>query len=206
MIIGTKEHPVRLSFVKLDKPAPTKDGSTNKYSVQVVIDKSHTDVIEACEKAIAAAINDGVAKKMFAKAVSNNPAFRRALRDGDQKAAEIEDGSQNHLKGCMFFNATSPENRPPQVVDKFNRNYETSNGDRSAIKTEVYSGCYGIVSGNFYPFSYGNGGIGFGLNHVMKREEGPRLDGMVSADEAFKDLVESEGAEPSEGGSGDDLR
>ena len=93
-------------------------------------------------------------------------------------------GPQDYLKGSMFFNASCSEDRPPAVVDRF--------GKPILRADEVYSGCYALVSVNFYPFKHGKGGIGAGLNHVMKRDEGERLDGRESADSAFKDLVDKE--------------
>lgn len=183
-VIGTKENPVRLSFVHLFEPVDSMSGDRKNYSVQVVIPKAAKDVIALVESEIQKAITDGIGKKMFNKAISESAEFRRCLRDGDKKAAEVEDGSQDYLKGCMFFNASCSEDRPPAVVDNYGK---------PIIKAdEVYSGCFALVSVNFYPFKHGKGGIGAGLNHVMKRGEGVRLDGRESADKAFKDLVDEE--------------
>ena len=183
-VIGTKENPVRLSFVHLFEPVDSMSGDRKNYSVQVVIPKAAKDVIALVESEIQMAITDGIGKKMFNKAISESAEFRRCLRDGDKKAAEVDDGSQDYLKGCMFFNASCSEDRPPAVVDNYGK---------PIIKAdEVYSGCLALVSVNFYPFKHGKGGIGAGLNHVMKRGEGERLDGRESADKAFKDLVDEE--------------
>ena len=183
-VIGTKENPVRLSFVHLFEPVDSMSGDRKNYSVQVVIPKAAKDVIALVESEIQKAITDGIGKKMFNKAISESAEFRRCLRDGDKKAAEVDDGSQDYLKGCMFFNASCSEDRPPAVVDNYGK---------PIIKAdEVYSGCLALVSVNFYPFKHGKGGIGAGLNHVMKRGEGERLDGRESADKAFKDLVDEE--------------
>lgn len=183
-VIGTKENPVRLSFVHLFEPVDSMSGDRKNYSVQVVIPKAAKDVVALVESEIQKAITDGIGKKMFNKAISESAEFRRCLRDGDKKAAEVDDGSQDYLKGCMFFNASCSEDRPPAVVDNYGK---------PIIKAdEVYSGCFALVSVNFYPFKHGKGGIGAGLNHVMKRGEGERLDGRESADKAFKDLVDEE--------------
>jgi len=43
---------------------------------------------------------------------------------------------------------------------------------------EVYSGCYGRVNVNFYPYDWnGTRGIAAGLNHVQKLADGERLGG-----------------------------
>ena len=53
--------------------------------------------------------------------------------------------------------------------------------------TEIYSGIYGWVNINFYPYFFsGKKGIGCGLNHVMKTRDGQPLGGSApSVDEAF---------------------
>ena len=203
MIVGSKEYPVRLSFVHLAEPTLAMDKQRKQYSIQIVIDKKDTKTVAAVEAAIKEAIDLGIGKKMFNAAIAKSPEFRRCMRDGDAKAAEVDDGSQDYLKGSLFFNAACSEDRPPVVVDRFGRSYETADGSRKMIAEEVYSGCYAVVSGNFYPFQHGKGGIAFGLNHVMKRKDGERLDGRESADKAFKDLVDADEETEGDGGEAD---
>lgn len=198
IVVGSKEKPARLSFVHLMEPTPSMSGDRNIYSVQVVVPKDDKAGIAAIKAEIDKAITDGIGKKMFNKATSLNPEFRRCFRDGDQKAAEVDDGSQDYLKNCMFFNASCSETRPPAVVNRF--------GKPIVRADEVYSGCYGLVSVNFYPFKHGKGGIAAGLNHVMVREDGERLDGRETADKAFAGLADSEEEDMSPSEGGDDLR
>ena len=81
-----------------------------------------------------------------------------------------------------FLNATS--NQKPGIVDK----------DLNEIldPDEVYSGCWGRVSLNFYPFDVsGNRGVGVGLNNVQKLKDGERLGGArASAESDFGDDFE----------------
>ena len=52
----------------------------------------------------------------------------------------------------------------------------------------VYSGCYGKVTLNLYPYSKaGNTGIGVGLNNVLKTRDGDNLGGRVSGEVDFAD-------------------
>ena len=51
---------------------------------------------------------------------------------------------------------------------------------------EVYAGCYGRVSLNFFPYNTnGNRGVGCGLNNVQKTREGDPLTGRTTAAEDF---------------------
>ncbi|MED1696792.1 DUF2815 family protein, partial [Brevibacillus agri] len=53
-------------------------------------------------------------------------------------------------------------------------------------QTEVYSGMYGRVNINFFPYNNsGNRGIGAGLGPVQKLRDGEPLGGRVSAEQAF---------------------
>ncbi|MDM0258255.1 DUF2815 family protein, partial [Clostridioides difficile] len=63
--------------------------------------------------------------------------------------------------------------------------------------TEVYSGCYGRVSINFFPYnSAGNKGIGCGLQNVQKLADGEVLGGArASAEADFSDDFEYEDEE-----------
>ena len=51
---------------------------------------------------------------------------------------------------------------------------------------DVYSGCYGFVSVNFFPFNNaGNKGVAAGLNNVLKTRDGDYLGGRTSATSDF---------------------
>ena len=191
MIVGNKENPVRFSFVQVWEPKSMDDGDP-KYSVQVVIPKDNKALIAAVEANIEKAKQLGITKGLYNKATTDNAAFRTPLRDGDQEAAEKDDGSRDYLKGCMFFNASSSADRQPAIVDH--------RGAPIMRRDDFYSGCYGIADINFYPFKYGKGGVAAGLNSIMKREDGERLDGRLSTDQAFGQFIDED--EASEQGSG----
>ena len=57
-------------------------------------------------------------------------------------------------------------------------------------QSEVYSGCYGRISVNFYGFnSNGNRGIAAGLGNIQKLRDGESLGGRTNAEDDF-DAVE----------------
>ena len=109
--------------------------------------------------------------------------LKTPLRDGD---AERADEAEEYV-GMYFLNANSTQK--PGIVDK----------DLNEIldNTEVYSGCYGRVSINFFPYnSAGNKGIGCGLQNVQKLADGEVLGGArASAEADFSDDFEYEDEE-----------
>ena len=69
----------------------------------------------------------------------------------------------------------------------------TVGGERKLVEVtdedDVYSGCYGYVSINFFAFNNaGNRGIAAGLNNVLKTRDGAYLGGRSSAQSDFADL------------------
>lgn len=158
----------RLSYFHGWDPVSINNGP-EKYSVSVLIPKDDVETINAINKAIDAAIEEGVAK--FGGKKPNKAAIKIPLRDGD---VERDDEA---YKGHYFVNANSIT--IPQIVDK-------------AVKPildrdEVYSGCYARVSLSFYAFnSNGNKGVACGLGNIQKIRDGEPLGGRTSAADDFK--------------------
>lgn len=183
MVFGTREELCTFSFVSVFEPKamPNDPNSKPKYSVQVMIPKTHTKTLQAVNDAIEAACKKGISKNMFNQATTKGKNFRMPFRDGDQEAAEHDDKSRDYLKGYMFFNASANENQPPNVVD--------SRAQPIIDRNQFYSGCKGVVDVNFYPYTTGSPGVAAGLNSVMKLADGERMDGRVAPDEAFKEFI-----------------
>ena len=160
----------RLSYCHIWEPASI-NGSAEKYSVSVLIPKEDKETVDAINKAIDAAIEEGIAK--FGGKTPNKSAIKLPLRDGD---TEKDDEA---YKGCWFINANSKD--APQIVDRAVRPIL----DRS----EVYSGCFARVSLNFYAFnSNGNRGVAAGLGNIQKVKDGPSLGGKADAADDFSTL------------------
>ncbi len=157
----------RLSYFHGWEPTSI-NGGPERYSVSVLIPKDDTETVEAINKAIDAAIEEGIAK--FGGKKPNKAAIKLPLRDGD---TEREDEA---YAGHWFVNANSKT--APQIVDR-------------AVKPildrdEVYSGCYARISLNFYAFnSNGNKGIACGLGNIQKIRDGEPLGGRSSAADDF---------------------
>ena len=149
---------VRLSYVYAFQPQVKADGGTGKYGVSILIPKTDKDTIAKINaafetaKANSASYFGGTIPKLL----------KGGLRDGDLEKEEPE------YAGCMFINANSA--KKPGVVD----------ADMNPIldADELYSGCYGRVAIEFYPYAVeGSKGIACGLGNIQKLEEGERLGG-----------------------------
>ena len=168
---------VRLSYVNIFRSRSFSEGQDAKYSLCVLVPKSDKATIKKLRAAIDAAVQEGVSSKWGGKKPAN---LKLPLRDGDDERAD----EAPEYEGMLFLNANST--RKPGIVDK----------DLNEIldPDEVYSGCWGRVSINFYPFNTnGNKGVGAGLNNVQKLKDGERLGGAAaSAEDDFGDDYEYE--------------
>jgi hypothetical protein len=147
---------VTLSYVTLFEPRSIVEGGTPKYSVSVLIPKTDKALIAQINKAVEKAIDEGQGK------LKTRKGLKLPMRDGDEEKDSAE------YEGHFFISANS--NDAPMVVDQ----------DRQAVidPREVYSGCKGRVSINFYAYNTGgNKGIAAGLNAVQKTADGEALGG-----------------------------
>ena len=153
---------VRFSFVNVFEPAETLNG-TLKYSMMVLIPKSDKEGVARFNKALEEAKQSNAA--YFGGSVPK--LLKGGLRDGDVEKEEAE------FAGHYFFNAYANLDRKPGVVD--------AEVNPILDPSELYSGCYGRVSIDMYPYDVsGAKGIGFGLNNVQKLEDGDRLGGVAA--------------------------
>lgn len=160
---------VRFSYVNVFNKKAIVEGQEPKYSVCVLIPKTDTKTLEKINKAIEAAKEIG--KNLWGGKVPLN--LKTPIRDGD-----IERSDQIEFKNHYFLNATTKIK--PGIVD--------INLNEILDENEIYSGCYGRVSINFYPFNQaGNKGIGCGLLNLQKLEDGEMLGGRARPEDDFAD-------------------
>lgn len=158
---------VRFSYANVWQ-AKSINGSEEKYSVSLIIPKSDAKTIEEIQVAMEEAKQEGIAK--FGGKIPAN--LKLPLRDGD-----IDRPDDEAYQGCYFINANSKDK--PQIVDKKVKPILDPN--------EVYSGCYGRASINFYAFNQnGNKGIACGLGNLQKLEDGEPLSGHSRAEDDFE--------------------
>lgn len=165
---------VRFSYLNVFEPKAMAEGQTPKYSVSLLIPKSDKKTLSAVKKAIEAAKQAGISTKFGGKIPPN---LKTPLRDGD-----IDRPDDEVYAGHYFINANSV-NQPGLVDAQVNPIMDS---------TELYSGCYGRASVNFYAYNTnGNRGIACGLNNLQKISDGPTLGGASRAEDDF-DAVEIE--------------
>lgn len=167
----------RLAYVNIANPK-SDYGDEPKYGLCALIPKSDKATIKKIKDAIEEAREEGKSSKWNGKIPPN---LKLPLRDGDTEK-DIEE--QPEFKGMYFLNAYSK--RKPGVVDR----------DREEIfdLSEVYSGCWGRLSLNFYPYEIsGNKGVAVGLNNIQKLKDGERLGGgSTKAEDDFDDDYEDD--------------
>ena len=138
--------------------------------MSLLIDKKDKKTIDAVNKAVENAKQAGISK--FGGKI---PAvLKLPTHDGDVERPDDEAYCDKY-----FINAKS--NTKPGLLDR--------KGCPIIDPTEFYSGCYGCVTVNLFPYSAsGNNGVGVGLNNVIKLRDGEKLSGGRSADADFADL------------------
>lgn len=165
---------VRGSYVYVTAPRKKDDGTDGKYGVQILLPKDDPQAVKLnklVKKVLIEAVGEDAAKKLGK--------FKLPIRDGDDE----RDGEE--YEGVYFMNANA--SRKPGIV---NKNGEPA--DQDDIEEYCYSGAYFHVSVNVYHFKATDGGkpgIALGLNNVMLRKKGERLDGSVSATSEFEDFA-----------------
>lgn len=161
---------VRCSYVFVTEP--NKD---NYYSIQPLIpkgSKTHKELLKAQNQILIEAFGP--------KAPTKKAMYKLPIRDGDE-----ERDSEEYV-GMVFVNANSRKKKPGIVNRK---NMPPTEEDME----DCFSGAYFHVHVTLYSFDSTDGGkpgIAVGLNNVMLRGGGDRLDGSVSAESAFADFAE----------------
>lgn len=156
----------RLMFVNVFQPRASEEGKEPEYSLCLLIPKSDTETVNKVKAAIEVAKQGGVG--LWGGKVPAG--LKVPLRDGDTERDAPE------YKGHWFINARSKQK--PGVVD--------AQVNPILDQGEIYSGVYGRVSLNFYPYNQaGNKGVGAGLQNVQKVADGEPLSGRSRAEDDF---------------------
>jgi hypothetical protein len=161
---------VRFSFVSIFEPKEPQGGGDAKYGLTLLIPKSDTATVAKINEAMKEAA-DKFRERNGAQSLPAKP--NHTLHDGDG-LRDSGDPYGPECKGCYVINVSSKQK--PVIVDAF-RNEITDPG-------EVYSGCYGRASINFYGYSNnGKKGISAGLLSIQKLHDGEPFGTVGSADD-----------------------
>ena len=142
---------VRLSYVNLLQPYAHQPGADPKYSVTVLVPKTDVQTKALIDAAVNAAKQNGVSKTWGGVMP---PLVAVCVHDGD--GTRPSDGMPfgDECKGNWVFTASSKQQ--PGIVD--------ANIQPLLDATKIYSGVYGRVSVNFFPyFNSGKKALAVGL-------------------------------------------
>lgn len=170
---------VRFSFCNVFEPKAQGDNGELKYSLMLLIPKSDTATLGKIKEAIAET-REEYCRRNGASALPANPIT--PLHDGDGLKPNSGEPYGPECKGHYVMNVSSKNK--PVIVDR-NRQEILDPG-------EVYSGCYGRVSINFFGYNNKKKGIGAGLNGVQKLSDGEPLGSAGSADDFNDDFKDDD--------------
>lgn len=170
----------RFSYVNLDQPRAIKDVPDGKKSWSLVYllpkadTTSKTDLDQKIENAVLNGINGDKAIKEW-KGKRPLELHNEIIKDGD--SPKYADKPDYH--GHWVINVKKYEkNGKGEVQPKPGIKKQVAGKAVDADVSEVYSGCYGRVSCNIFPYFFaGKCGVSIGLNGVQKLKEGERLSG-----------------------------
>ena len=161
---------VRFSFCNIFEAREPQGGGEPKYSVTLLIPKTDTATLDKIKAAMAEA-RENFCSRNGANSLPAKP--NHTLHDGDG-TRDSGDPYGPECAGCYVITVSSKQK--PVIVDAF-RNEITDPG-------EVYSGCYGRASINFYGYSAnGKKGISAGLLSIQKLSDGEPFGTVGSADD-----------------------
>lgn len=174
---------VRFSFCNIFEPKAPQGGGDPKYSVTLLIPKTDKATLGKIKAAMDEA-RENFCKRNGANAIPVK--YNHTMHDGDGERDSGEPYGPE-CKGCYVITVSSKQK--PVIVDAF-RNEVTDS-------TEVYSGCYGRASINFYGYnSNGKKGVSAGLLSIQKLHDGEPFGTVGSADDFNDDYRDPEaGAE-----------
>ena len=166
----------RLSYVSVFEPKEQQGGEP-KYSLTLLIPKSDTATVEKIKAAMNEA-RDNFCKRNGANALPVK--FNHTMHDGDG-VRESGDPYGPECRGCYVMTVTSKQK--PLILDSLRNNITDP--------AELYSGCYGRASINFYGYAnQGKKGVSAGLLGVQKLSEGEPFGTVASVDDFDDDFAE----------------
>lgn len=175
---------VRFSYVTIWEPKAQGDNDEPKYSVMLLIPKSDKATLAAIKAAMAEA-RDNFCARNGASALPANPV--NPLHDGDGVKPNSGEPYGPECKGHYVMNVSSK--LKPKVFDN-----SQPKPQEIIDPAEVYSGCYGRASINFYGYSNRKKGIGAGLLGIQKLCDGEPFGTYGSADDFADGYVDPDGA------------
>lgn len=161
---------IRFNYVSIEEAKKIGDDLNERFGVTILIQKSDKYTTDKIYSALSNATCDGL--NIWDGKVPKD--IITCLKDGDLTNKE-------EYKNHFYINANSKYR--PQVVDE--------NLNQITDLSQIYNGCYGRASMNFYPYNHiegGNCGIGCNLLNIQKLKDGEKIINISSAVDDFKDF------------------
>jgi len=161
---------------------PGEDESKKRYNTMILFPKD-SPAAEDVKKVIAHLESAAKADNGGTLPGTKKQPWHNPLNDGDTDKPD-----DPAFEGMYYINAKSVTK--PGIVSTT----KDADGKYKPItdESEVYSGCYGHVTVNFFRFGGKKGdinnGIGVGLNNIMKTKDGASLSGKSDANADFADI------------------
>lgn len=185
---------VRMAYVHLDEPRAFDESQTPKYEVTAIVDKEDKKTLDNIKKSYDLAVENGIEKY--------GQGFKRKITplvrpEGSDKGLLVDCDKDERYSGDTDYQGKyllgiKSKTQPAVGSSKFGTSHLLN---KEEIQDELYSGCYGYIMFNFYPYSFNNGtnmGISAGLDSVYKTEDGESLGGRSNNLNAFADLDDAD--------------
>jgi hypothetical protein len=170
---------VRFSFAHIFEPQAPQGGGDPKYSVTLLIPKADTATLAKIKDAMKEA-RDNFCNRNGANAIPVN--FNHTLHDGDGMRDSGEPYGPE-CKGCYVITVSSKQK--PLVIDNMK--------NEIVDPAEVYSGCYGRASINFYGYNQGGKkGVSAGLLAIQKLHDGEPFGTVGTVDDFDDDFKDDD--------------
>ena len=164
---------VRFNYVSTTEARVNDLDSESKFGLTILIPKDNSETMGKIYIGMSNATKNGL--NLWGGQVPED--IITCLKDGDLLDRE-------EYKNHFYINTNSKHK--PQVVNRALNEITDSK--------ELYNGCYGRVSINFYPYNHiesGNCGIAAGLLNIQKLRDGEKISNRSSAADDF-DIVEDD--------------
>ena len=181
---------VRFVYCHLAEPRAVVEGQDKKYSVNILIDKEDKETLTRIQKAYELAIQEGIEK--FGQSFKGKVTPLKKAPVAGSKGVITDCDADEKFSAPEFKNKymlSAKSNKPVSVG--YRKNGVTyAYSSKEEIEENVYSGCYGAISFNLYPYNTVGTGITAGLNSVLKVKDGEPLGGHSSVTADFGDASE----------------
>lgn len=183
-----KTQEVRFAFCHLAEPYAFDETQQKKYSLNILIDKEDKVTLGAVQANYKQAVERGI--EQFGQAFQRKatPLKREA---GSDKGLLIDcDADDRYNTNKEYKGKYMMALKSTTAPDVLTKQTGLTKLTPEEIKENVYSGCYGKVTFNCYPYNKIATGVAAGLGNVFKTRDGDFMGGRVAGATDFSDEID----------------